>query len=346
MDVWSILLGLGVLLLTSATIVGLLELTTISHIKPPKQQSFLRIRYLDTQLRNIAVPALGALASGFLISLSATFLHEGLTTPNNEQWSWAGLGSLVAAPLVLFATLSVALKGTGDAAESANDPFKAKAAAEHSATSPRHLSMNPEQLTEQLDGWEKGIARHCLLLTLPAKNSRLRALEEELKSASERRGFWRALLPCVKVYFQMVVRFPGRFSWALIGLASWLTGALSLAISALDSTESWRALSALLVFVVLGVLPMLFYGAARGNSARLWYRVYSQAIDAARLAITQAEKAHVLMREEDQERQQEQQQLTDLLQRLEQIEPDRQKVHIRIGRLEFTAAWRLLHGQP
>src|SRR5699024_11428958 len=56
--------------------------------------------------------------------------------------------------------------------------------------------------------------------------------------------------------------------------------------------SSWRPWAAVAIFLVIGMAATLFYGAARGNRARLWHRINRDALDHAREAISAAKSAH------------------------------------------------------
>ena len=84
------LIGTGGLLVIVNLLAGILELATIRTIRPPEHRTFTYIRLAANQNQTIFAPALGALVSGLLVSISASFFYEGLRLSEPFWYRYAG----------------------------------------------------------------------------------------------------------------------------------------------------------------------------------------------------------------------------------------------------------------
>lgn len=296
--VTTVLIGVGGLLIILSLFLGIVELATLRTIRPPEQKTFTYIRLAANQYQNIVVPAMGALISGLFVSMSASFFYEGIT---NEDDSWrqpTGSAIFIAGAVALAITLRAVLKGVGEPAELARDPFTIRAAADEYSANPRRGSLDPSFLEERMDEWEQYISARAMNIAVEKDSPRL---ARALTGAAAQSGFWRSVVASLHVYFAALLRFPFRFAWPLLGFLLLSAGVIWYAVgdAGLDFATSWRPIAAVVIFVVGSVAVTLFYCATRGNRARLWHRINLVAVADARKAIDSALRAHTSVTTED-----------------------------------------------
>lgn len=286
----TILIGVGGLLIGLFLILGVAELALLRTIRPPKQKTFAHIRLAENQYQTIIVPALGALVSGLFVSISASFFFESFSENVDEGRQIAGVLTFLAGAAVLAIMLSAVVKGVGEPKELARDPFTIRAAAEEFAADPRRSPLDPNFLTQRVDEWEKLMSTRAMNITAEKASPQL---EKVLERALAQNGFWHCVAASWRIYLAALARFPLRFCWPLVSFVMLSTGTIWYAIAGaeLDFFSSWRPWFAVGVFVIPSAAIVLFYAAARGNRARLWYRVYVEALAHARDAIRDAHDA-------------------------------------------------------
>lgn len=289
----------GLLLLVLCLISGIVELATIRSIRPPKQKTFNQIRLATTQYHTVIVPAMGALISGVLVSLSASFFYASMTTDRGSLYGLVGF-ILFTLALVAFAiTLGGLLKGVGDDLELASKPVTIRAAAKESALNPRRATLGPEILSQQLDEWNQRIFVHSL--DSSAKKSTSSRLDRQLTRAADTHGFWSSISLSLQVYFAAFLRFPFRFGGPLL---NFLVLSLSivwyeLCYAGFDFIAPWWPGLGVSLLVGLGLVVTLFYAVTRGNRARLRHLVNLKAVAKAREAIEDALDAYRVVADEE-----------------------------------------------
>lgn len=270
--VWTALLSISFVLIAANLLFAILELTTVRTVHPPKRQSFATVRASEEQFQTIMAPAVGALASGLLVSISASFFYSSLVGDGGNAHRIAGLGVFFAAGLSLALTIGMALKRGVQAAEIARNPFTIRAAAEEYANDPRRAPVGPETLSQNLEIWTQYRSARSFNLELNAEAPKLDAT---LDSTICSRGFWSALLDSLAVFLFAVARFPFRFGWPIIGHILLPTSIIGIVITGetLAPSAAPRLLTMFALTMCLSTFSVLFYGTARGNRARLWHRV-------------------------------------------------------------------------
>lgn len=270
--VWTALLSISVMLIVANLLFATLELATVRTVHPPKRQSFATVRASEEQFQTIIAPAIGALASGLLVSISASFFYSSLVGDGGNAYRIAGLGVFFAAGLSLVLTIGMALKRGVQAAEIARNPFTIRAAAEEYADDPRRAPIGPEALSQNLEVWTQYRSARSLNLDLNAEAPKLDAT---LDSTICSRGLWSALLDSLTVFLFAVARFPFRFGWPIIGLILLPTSVIGIVITgqALAPSAVPRLLAMFALTMGLSAFSVIFYGSTRGNRARLWHRV-------------------------------------------------------------------------
>jgi hypothetical protein len=294
----AMLIGAGVLFSILNLILGIFELGTLRTIRPPKQKTFTYLRLAENQFQNVVLPALGALISGLFVSMSASFFYAGMTNPGDSSPEFAGPALFMAAGVALAVTLGVFLKGVGEPAELARDPFTIRAAADEYSTDPRRGPLEPSLLQQRLDEWTEYISTRSM--NLAAKKKSLR-LERILAGAAKQQTFWCSVGASLYVYLAVLLRFPFRFGWPFLGFVLVAVGAILWAVGEeeRDFATSWRLFVTIAVLAVSNAVVALFYCATRGNRARLWHRINLAAVDDARKAIDVARNADVAVKAED-----------------------------------------------
>lgn len=297
--VTTTLIGVGMLICIMSLILGIVDISTLKLIRPPKQKTFSYIRLAATQYQTIFVPALGAMVSGLFVSLAASFFYLGLTGKPAETWpQWVGAIMFISGAIALAVTLRAAFKGVGEPSELASDPFTIRAAAEEYAADPRRGTLDPTLLDARLNDWIAFIPTRAMNISSTRgmkKSSKIRSklLGKVLDAASEKKSWRGGIGASTRVYFAALRRFPFRFMWPLIGFLLLETGVFLFAFAEaeLDFSSSYRPYLALAVALVLPAISTLFYCTARGNRARLWHRVNLVAVVDARESISVARQA-------------------------------------------------------
>lgn len=202
------LIGTGGLLVIVNLLAGILELATIRTIRPPEHRTFTYIRLAANQNQTIFAPALGALVSGLLVSISASFFYEGLRFSEPFWYRYAGVASFFAAGFALVVTLRSAIKGVGDPSELANDPFTIRAAAEEYSEDARRATLSPEFLEKRLSQWERDLPGHSLNISRKSDAKRVLGV---LDKAAATTGLLRSTRASSSVYMAALAEFPLRF---------------------------------------------------------------------------------------------------------------------------------------
>lgn len=219
------LLGTGGLFLLLNLLLGIVEAFSIRTIRPPKQRSFTYIRLEATQFQTVFAPAMAALISGLFVSLSASFIHSGLTNESEEWQPNVGVIVFFVGVVVLMVTLRLVLDGVGEPKELTRDPFSMRAAAEEIIKHPRQAALGTDDLEQQLDEWEQYISARSMSLSSSKTSERL---DRNLNRAAKKLGFWASTWCSYCVYQSAVLRFPFRFGWPLLGFAFHMSGAVLL----------------------------------------------------------------------------------------------------------------------
>ncbi|MDA4894228.1 hypothetical protein PFZ55_45965 [Streptomyces sp. MS2A] len=339
-DLTTILIGFGGLSVVACLVLSLVEFATVRIIRAPERRTFTYIRLAETQFQTIVAPAMGALLSGLFISISASFFYEGFTR-ETEDWRQAAGGlTFIAGAVALALTLRSALKGVGEPAALAKDPFTIRAAADEYVTQPREALLTPQVLTTQLAGWAAQIPARSLNVSADVESHRL---TEALDRAADATGV-RAIWPSFRVYVAALSRFPFRFGWPTLGLTVFCIGVLwyAFAFADFETRNPWAPVLASAIMISIGAFLTALYGVARGNRARLWHRVNRRALIDARDAIRRAEQARAVVVEEDARMQRV---LTRADDYLRQHTPGsapggkRTVLRLRVGRLDLELSW-------
>lgn len=324
-EVWQSLFGLGIVLVAASYVLGIAEMAMIRTIHPPRPTSFSSIRATDAQYQNVVVPAMAALFSGLFVSISASFFYQNIVEPGVGWYQYAGLGAFALSAVALVVTLRAALKGAGQASYLANNPFVIRAAAEEYAEDPRRGVLEPDFLAGQLAQWKAHIAARSLNISADVECD----VEPILREASKTRGFLRSALPSLRVYLAAFNRFPIRFGFPFLGLVLFILGLLLISSSIPHSTLVNLLTS---VFLLVAVFSVVFFGVARGNRARLWYRVNETAVTQAVTALSAALEAQRRLAVDEARRERVLQNADRVLASVEATERDRGGFGLKAGR--------------
>lgn len=292
------LIGMGVLLSALNILLGIIELATLRTIRAPAQKTFTYIRRAANQYQTIVIPAMGALISGLFVSISASFFYEGLTNPDDSWRQTAGSATFIVGAVALTFTLRAVIKGVGEPAELASDPFTIHAAADEYSAAPRRGSLEPSFLEERLEEWIKFISARAMNIT---SKKTAPGLDEILNHAVEQHGFWRCAAASLHLYFAALVRFPFRFFWPFLGIFILFVGITwyAVGVEVPDDTTWQKRILNIATILIVSALVTLFYCATRGNRARLWHRINLVAVEDARKAISSARSAQNTVEKED-----------------------------------------------
>lgn len=287
----TLLIGGGGLCVSLCFLLGVVEMATIRTIRPPKRQTFTYLRLATTQYQTIFAPAMGALLSGLMVSIAASFFYESFKEQEDSGKQLAGAVAFIVGAILLTVTLWSTLKDVGEPMELARDPFTIRAAAEESASVPRSGGLDPDALAKQLDEWNENISARSMNLSVKGASDRL---HRSLTQGAQTRAFWLSVIRSLQVYYAALLRFPFRFAWPILGFLLFIAGIVWFAIgpAELPFTTSWRPWAAVVLFAMVSSIPILFYCTTRGNRARLWHRINLVALEEAQNAIVEAKKAH------------------------------------------------------
>ncbi|MDO5646243.1 MAG: hypothetical protein Q4G21_11245 [Dermabacter sp.] len=310
------LVCVGGILVAVNLILGFLELANIPNIRLREPQTFNNIRIVENLHQTVIKPAIIALVTGLFVSLSASFLYEGLTSQSSRHLL-AGAVTLNVAVLFLGFLLQQILEGVSEHPEIANNPFTICAKAEEITTNPHREELNSDNLALQLNEWEKYIGTHSLNLSVKVDSpclerrrqqhlekrivEREERLKRRLEQASQAQGFRSAICRSLHVYGTALRWSLIRFGWPLLGFTLSMVGAVWYAIgpAELNFTASWMRWAFVASVATLSAVPTLFYCVMRGNRAQLLYRRNLREIDDARKAIDSAATAHAEVAEEE-----------------------------------------------
>lgn len=306
-DFTTALIVIGGLLLFAQLLAGIAELATASTIRPPEDKTFTHIRLAANQYQTVALPALGALISGLLVSISASFFYEVLSGATLFWHLGAGIAAFLAAEVALVVILRLAMNRVGDPSELVDNPFAIRAAAKEYSDDPRQGCLNPDFLTERLDEWESSMPRHSLNIAKDVDASRV---TKSLDTAADVNGMWRWFGASLAVYKSALIKFPMRFGWPLLGAFFFLTGGTwygfltgstwyGFVYANIEIKHWWYPIIVMVINSAIAVMPTLIYCAARGNRARLWHRINRKAVKDARTALACAQISKASIEEED-----------------------------------------------
>lgn len=304
------LFGIGILGLAACALMGVEELISAARIKPAPPLPFSLVRLEEEQFRTIIAPAIAALTSGLLVSLSASHLYSASLKETSTAESITGIGFFLAAAIALVVTLKLALGKNRKVLEHVRAPHHIKAAAEAASESPRHPPLPHDELCTRLAVRESSAAAHAMGVARDIPAARLLAAMEHSRTASRNR-VWSSL----RIYGAALIRFPWPFALPVAVLVVYLVGLWIVAVQV--GLASWRMVAIAIAFTVLGLLCTAFYAFARGNRARRKYSVEIEEISSARGAIDDARLAHEALLAEDATRATLQERLVALLEHSE-----------------------------
>ncbi|EFG47824.1 hypothetical protein HMPREF0183_0901 [Brevibacterium mcbrellneri ATCC 49030] len=289
---------IGGLLLFAQLLAGIVELATVGTIRPPEDKTFTYIRLAANQYQTVALPALGALISGSLVSISASVFYEVLSGATLFRHLVAGIAAFLAAEAALVVILRLVMNRVGDPSELVDNPFAIRAAAKEYSDDPRQGCLNPDFLTERLDEWESSMPRHSLNIAKEVDASRV---TKSLDTAADVNGMWRWIGTSLAVYKSALIKFPMRFGWPLLGAFFFLTGSswYGLVYANVEIKHWWYLIIVMVIDLAIAVMPTLIYCVARGNRARLWHRINRKAVKDARTALACAQNSKASIEEED-----------------------------------------------
>lgn len=289
-------LGVGLLALVVCLVSAIEETFAGARIKAPPKLPFALVRLEEEQFKTVIAPAIAALASGLLVSLSASYFFEASRTQSDEvMLEVSGIVLFIAGAFALVITLRLALGKNRKILEHVRAPHHLRAAAVAAAEDPRHAPLPHYELASRLDTRKKSIAVHSLGIDKDVEaKALLSAMEKSL--SSKKPHLWSSL----RIYCAALRRFPLRFVLPLLVLIVFLVGvwgtAFDLGISSLGAFAIFAGLT------LGGATIVLFYLVARGNRARRTYAMNIGEVEDARRAVDKAAAAYQEMLAEEKSR--------------------------------------------
>ncbi|MFE5775327.1 hypothetical protein [Brachybacterium sp. NPDC056505] len=290
MDFWELPLLIGLMGLFFQLCIGIAQLCTAQSIKAPRPMDFSEIRSRDLDFRGIIAPAMAALFSGVLVSVSASYFYDSIGSDHSRALQVWGMIFFAAATITLGATLHYSLKDGGSAEGLARNPHTIEAAAREVVRNPEEPPVPSARLSKQLDQWEASIGCRALQFS---GNHATPALNSRLESSLHDRTFVQALLSSWSIYWFACAAFKIRAGWPVLMCVTYIVGVTLLALEEADFRID-NAVHILLTFSALvgvGIIILAFYALARGNYARRWHAVNVEGLRAARSAIAESTAA-------------------------------------------------------
>lgn len=291
-DVTFILFALAACSYLFTFVVTVSEIIECRWIKTPGVKSFNSIKLESIHHQTVVAPAIAALASGLLVSISASYFYDGLRDPTHGLSFAAGLFIFAISIALLLYLLHAALSDAGDEAKLIKDPAIIAAAARELFENPGQGKITPDLLERELDLWVSYVGNYSLRLAPKGRRLKNRSLLEESLDA---KGLLHTSFIACRIYFSALKVFKIRFSGPFIGLTflilSWASLIVSIYLDAGHGFEFLTFSSISILSIGSGVVVSLLYCFARGNYARIWYKTYKPLEVAAREEIELARSA-------------------------------------------------------
>lgn len=285
---WDFVFGTGILLCVLNVALACVEIGTLRTIRPAPTKSYATLRGEHIDFRSVIAPAMAALISGLLVSVSASYMFKATQAGGVEEDRITGTILFFVAAAALLVTLRIAL-GKGDgASEFVHDPPSIRAAADACTESPQSAPISPSILGERLDSWQRLIATRSMRVSRDVHSARL---HESMEASSAVLGAFRVIRSSLRIYVSAAARFPLTFVWPCAGPLLFTAGLIAL----IDVLSSARMALVASLFIALSAASALLYMAARGNQARLKYEVNVSEVERARASVERALAAHKTM---------------------------------------------------
>lgn len=299
MELAYLALGAAVLLSALCGVAAVGELVTTASVKPAPKRAFALLRAGENQFKTVIAPALAALISGCLVSISASYFFKVSQGQGDDIDQLTGTIFFVVAGLALVITLRIVLGRNREVLEFIRTPAQIRSAADAVCENPQAPPLEVDVLRARLVTWEESIAARSLEVR---RDVSAVSLHRALRASRNARSFPSCVRASLRIQISAVRRFPLSFGVPLLVVPLYLVGLLVTITPEL--TFSLRSVLATLVMMLIGVLPVACYYAARGNRARRTFQITLLEIARARRALLRAEAARreFLKNEESRER--------------------------------------------
>lgn len=239
-------------------VLGAVNLITYRSNVPESAQSFAAVRSSENDFRSIVAPAIAALVTGLLVSVSATYAYDALRGKGEDNIG-ASFGFLMVALVILVILLQPLMRGELSTEKLAQHPQRIYLAAKSITGMEEDAPVRISRLRTALKNWTKRSAAYSMGWPAKAESPLMNtALEDVTEDAALPflRAFgvvWRT-----GVVWATLRTAPWRFGWPLyillVPLAAVATASF---ISGWPETSPLRGVGVILA----GVLSLIVYWA-------------------------------------------------------------------------------------
>lgn len=239
-------------------VLGVVNLITYRSNVPESAQSFAAVRSSENDFRSIVAPAIAALVTGLLVSVSATYAYDALRGKGEDNIG-ASFGFLMVALVILVLLLQPLMRGELSTEKLAQHPQRIYLAAKSITGMEQDAPVRISRLRTALKNWTKRSAAYSMGWPAKAESP---LMNKALKGvpANAALPLWPAW--CVVwrtgVVWATLRTAPWRFGWplsvllvplALVATASFILG--------------WPEMSPIwgIVVIVAGVVSLVVYWA-------------------------------------------------------------------------------------
>jgi len=281
--IWPV--GALVLVALLCGLSAIVNLATLRSIRPPKREPFPTIRRRELSFRDVLIPGLIALITGLLISVAASFLHDGLTR-NGQGAAAAGMAIFFIVVIAFAVSAPLVLRKGMEIQDLATDPVTIAAAAKTLYRASRDDVAALQILNSNYRAWQKVQGAQAVTPGSRRESQVANAAMAQLMPGGRppQKSRWR-LLPALLRTRPVYLLFPIAVTLAATVIALYSVGnhvdRSALELAAMRATVWSFAVIALLMI-------LLFWWSHLVASARL-YRVGQVSAVAAEIALRAAD---------------------------------------------------------
>lgn len=259
----------GMIVTLGVLTIGIINLLGYWFERPEKPAAFDSIRTIERDHRSIVLPGVAALIAGLFVSMSASFLYEGLRH-NKMLETNIGAALFIAATLTFIFLISPAFKGDPSIDELAEYPQRIHSAVLAVRDSAPDAPAVLAALESRLDGWESGSGAYSMRWNSKTPSPYMNAAFDKVP-ASRSLPMRRAIrsVPWPSAFVAAWRTAPWRFAWpAYLTLGLVIAGSILVLQSGVAARGAGRLI---LIFLAPAVVAILVAGASAllGGARRL-----------------------------------------------------------------------------
>jgi len=196
-------------------VLGVTNLITYKANVPESAQSFAAVRSSENDFRSIVAPAVAALITGLLVSVSATFAYDALTGKGDTNYV-ASFGCLMIALVILILLLQPLMRGELSSEKLAQHPQRIYLAADSITGTEEDAPAQIDRLRVALENWTKRSAAYSIGWPAKTESPLLNKAMGDVP-ANDALPLWGAVRSVVRrgVVWATLRTSPWRFGWPL-----------------------------------------------------------------------------------------------------------------------------------